>query len=327
MKIFSHKLFYITILFLFCCNSMFSQQAQTTTEQESEQMLTSRYNLTTEQLNKFETLKEQRRQRITNANKSTKSAKERNAIIAGIKSDFQTQVGTILNEQQYQTWVQDVQHIASLRKEVNEVFDNYWYKQIRSGLDLNNLDYADACRAKIKTLIGEKEGEKQFNTMLKYQFTSLGVFQHLKLPHNVAIKFAQAKLWHFNTTRQIRRDMQPSKSRDTKLADINMQYVAKAKKILGPQKFVVWKQYLSQEFERKATKRYGFSSEQIIAYKEIHNKMAIDILATKQARNSATEKQNRITQIKSQKDEKIKSLLTPEQYQKWSNDQKPTIQQ
>jgi len=105
------------------------------------------------------------------------------------------------------------------------------------------------------------------------------------------------------------------KDRDKKVKQLDARRDAEFKALLGEEKFKQWQRDQHPTFDQQL-KKSGLSDRQIAQYKDILNKQAIARFKTGKGKGSKEEKRQIIEQLQTETDQKLRQIMTPEQYSK-----------
>lgn len=151
-------------------------------------------------------------------------------------------------------------------------------------------------------------------SMDAFLWASWQEIQSLKLSPLDALKMGELKNSYLKSIDAIPLDQEGIWDRRREL---RKKYRSDVKELIGEEKFKKWMEFPSQRMEKMYLQEYGFTEEQYMQYQSLENQQAVVILCIKTSPIPHEEKQERIAQVKSEKIEKLRQILSVEQFDKW----------
>jgi len=147
-----------------------------------------------------------------------------------------------------------------------------------------------------------------------------GEITRLKLSNAKALKMGALKAEYEARKKELAAQNLPAKEQKSQKEALLKNYRADVKRVIGDEKYADWVAFKNSELERKYKNKYEFTDVQFEQYKQIENKKAVDIYTIKKSAISAAEKKEKIQAVKGWKIEKMREILSAEQFEKWYAD-------
>jgi len=305
-----------------------ANQAQHTQQQRA--MLTQKYNMDMAQIQQYETLQKVCTDKIAAINKTPGlSKKERYQKIGDCRKEFQASVEKMLTPQQLSAMKANDTNSNANAGAVGPIVKSYnkEYYAIRSNKGMTPAARTEAFAQLDKTYesrLAAIVGNVQARRIMKRQVSDHNANTIAAKKYNLAYTDAQKYNGLGNATkfRQNKLDSttMTRKDRVGKQDLVKAQQDAKVKTLLGDSRFNLWHRDHSSTVDQRLKSSYGFSDQQVAQYKDLQNQQAVAILKIRQGKGTAAEKQASMAQARAETDQKVRQMLTPEQYGKMTAD-------
>ena len=297
-------------------------------KQQKRAELETQYGMTFSQIQQYETLQAARDKKVAEIRKIPGlSQKARVQKTEAARAEFQTALDKILTPAQREAFAKEREHKEGEDVQVKQIFQDY--NNEKAALEPLRTTQPDNYKAsvaqlkkryevKLSVLVGE---DKAHWLMLQKQHKRNALSPVAK---QYALSYADAQSCkRLEIADKERRDRLANTTltrleRIEKTKQLDAQRDAEFKALLGEEKFKQWQRKKYPTLNQMLKRNLELSDQQIAQYKEILNRQAIENVKIKKGKGSKQEQQAKTAQLKTDTDQQIRQILTPEQYSKMS---------
>ena len=307
------------------------QAANKQKQQEHKKELSQKYGMSYAQVQQTIQLEKERDAKIKAINKQRIPNKHRQDKIKKVRLEFQTRFKGIMTPGQVAVYEREKVSEKAKYETSHKIIKEYakalesQRKQGSAKPQEARIALRNRYEAQLAVVVGKEKAHAMITTADNNQTVKQTKIQGMNLSQKEKMSLAKKKRDYRKNIAKVDALKDKKKVARSKKEAIGEKHDRKVKEQVGEAKFAQYDKKRKASYDKKLSKKFGMSPEQIKAYKELQNRKAIEALKVKKSKLAPAEKESRLSSIRQDNDRKVRSLLTPAQYGKMT-DQKAKSQ-